>query len=178
MADLQTTPTDASNAAVAANNLEQWLEDLAHRDGVRRQRARASLVTLGDVAAEPLAALLGHSKSQVRWEAAKALGVLAHPGTIDALIAALEDRHGDVRWLAARALVAIGRPAVAPLLRQLIERAESHCLCEGAHHVFHDMAGDPETKVLAAILKAIEGREPQVEVPAVAEAILCEWPEA
>ncbi len=65
-------------------------------------------------------AALGDSNSDVRWNAAVALGKIGTPEAVPALIAALGNSDSSVRWKAAEALEEIGTPeAVAALIAAL-----------------------------------------------------------
>ena len=148
--------------------------DLASRDGGVRVAAREALVDIGRPAVDSLVGTLTDSRTQLRWEAAKALGGIADPATAGALALALDDKVFDVRWLAAEGLIAIGREALVPVLRVVIGRAESPLCRSGAHHVLHDLAaGDEDLKeILAPVLAALDGRAPSVEVPLAAENVI------
>jgi len=119
-------------------SLQSLMATLSHRDGLLRQKARESLVLMGEPAVPALCHELEESKSkQVRWEAAKALGAIDDTKSIPTLVKALEDKDSDVRWLAAVALNKFGQAAWRPLLQRLVESGvDSVALCEGTHHVF------------------------------------------
>lgn len=72
----------------------------------------------GSRARDRLEALLGDRDSDVRRQAARALGELGDPAAMPALIAALRDPNSFVRRWAAQGLGALGDPAAAPALRQ------------------------------------------------------------
>ncbi|MFZ2223144.1 MAG: HEAT repeat domain-containing protein [Candidatus Deferrimicrobium sp.] len=66
---------------------------------------------------ESIIEALHHEDPNVRWEAARALGVIRDPRAVEPLIAALGDRDPDVRRKAALSLGKIRDPkAVEPLL--------------------------------------------------------------
>jgi HEAT repeat protein len=145
---------------------------LASDDGVTRVKARHALVLSGDEAVKPLTRALADPNQWVRWEAAKALGQIGNSAATHALVKALEDRMFDVRWLAAQGLINIGPEAIVPLLKALVERADSVWMREGAHHVLHDLARGEFRKVLQPVLTALEDVDAPVEVPFVAKAAL------
>jgi HEAT repeat protein len=148
------------------------IADLGVKDGMVRERARQSLVAIGGPAVAPLIEALADRNTQMRWEAAKALSQIADPASAPALVSILEDEVFDVRWLAAEGLIALGREALVPLLQTLIEHPDSLWLCEGAHHVLHELSAGGLKEVLRPLLAALEDVEPSVEVPLAAEKAL------
>ncbi len=160
-----------SSPGAPSRDIESLVADLASRDGGVRVAAREALVDIGRPAVDSLVGTLADSRTQLRWEAAKALGEIADPGTAGALARALDDKVFDVRWLAATGLIAIGREAIVPVLRVVISCADSPLCRSGSHHVFHDLAAsDADLKeTLALVLAALDGRAPAVEVPLAAE---------
>ncbi len=161
--------TEPSNAQ--PENIESLVADFASRDGGVRVAAREALVDIGQPAVDALIRTLADSRTQLRWEAAKALGAIADPAAAEALALALNDKVFDVRWLAATGLIAIGRQAVAPVLRLVISCADSTICRAGGHHVFHDLAQQDEDleQALAPVLAALDGVAPSVEVPLAAK---------
>ena len=117
--------------------IEELIGELRSKDGVRRERARRSLVKVGKPAVPSLVGLLSDKSDHVRWEACKALGHVKDPAAAGALVNALDDRSMEVRWLAAEGLIALGRKSVIPLLKALEAHFESLFLRQGAHHVLH-----------------------------------------
>jgi len=133
--------------------------DLSDRDGVIRQRARETLVTLGSGAVSPLIELLTSSRSdQARWEAAKTLGAIEDERSIPALVKALGDDNTDVGWVAAEGLKKFGMAAWPSLLNALIEGEpnDSGLLYLGANHVLVDQQEDGYDDLLAELLKDLE----------------------
>jgi hypothetical protein len=120
----------------------------------------------------PLIKILSNEKDWVRWEAAKALSQIGNPTSIQALMKALSDKRFEVRWLAAEGLIRIGRKAIVPLLETLVKHSDSYWLCEGIHHVLHDINKGKYGKVLRPVLVALEGTEPSLEVPLAARTVL------
>lgn len=146
---------------------------LADHDGPTRQRARLSLVAIGQPAVASLVEALAVQNENVRWEAAKALSQIGGPAAAPAQVQALEDENFSVRWLAAEGLIAAGRDGLEPLLRALVGRSHSVWLREGAHHVLHTLASDENLHtLLTPVLRALDDLEPALEVPVAAEKAL------
>jgi HEAT repeat protein len=162
------TPTDPGNT------LESLLEALSNKDGLLREKARKALVALGAPAVLPLAEALRHSAStQIRWEAAKALGAMHDVRAIPALIAALDDRDSDVVWLAAVGLNGFGKKAWPELLQELVDKGtESVGLRKELHHVFHNQQEAGYEDLLAALMTALEQKALPETAPMVAHEIL------
>lgn len=127
-------------------------------DGATRERARESLLTLGKDAVSPLMESLENSPiTQMRWEAAKALGALNDNKSIPALVKALEDSDSDVAWLAAEALRQFNRRAWAPILRALINsEGKSGSLRRGAHQVLAHRKALGFQDVFAALIASLQ----------------------
>jgi len=134
------------------------MEMLASKDGMIRQVGRDKLVNVGKLAVPFLNDSLKKSKSdQVRWEAAKALGVIGDVRSIRPLVEALEDDDPDVAWLAAEALIEFKMKAWPLLLRTLIKRgADSVSLRRGAHHVLRDQKEKGLDVLLTELRKVLE----------------------
>lgn len=161
-----------SNSRITATAIKRWITELGSRDGMVRQRARHSLVAIRKPVILHLSKLLGDRNEQVRWEAAKALGEIADPKTAAPLTCALEDEEFDVRWLAAEGLIALKHEGLPSLLKALMERPQSVWLREGAHHVLHDLARTSLRKQVKALLEALEGVGPEIDVPPAAQKLL------
>ncbi len=129
------------DAVTCAPSVDGLVQQLAENDGVTRERARRSLVTLGAAAVEPLLVALTSKKSRVRYEAAMCLRDLGDRRAIDGLVEALADRTFEVRWVAAEALIGIGRGVVPAVLRALMEDSGSTWLRDGCRHVLSHFAG-------------------------------------
>jgi HEAT repeat protein len=134
---------DMEQAAAGSPNMDQLLDDLGADELATRRQARAKLVAMGEAALPALLEGLQKGSFPIRWEAAKALGQIGHPGAVPGLLAALRDSEQDVRWLAAVGLAAIGRPAIPPLLRLLISDHSDALVRQGVHHVLA-IFDDPE----------------------------------
>ena len=142
-----------------------------HSIAMRRQ-ARRALVTIGRQAVPALIVALGSLDHRVRWEAAKALGQIGDPEAAPALVRALEDEEFDVRWLAAKGLVRLGREGAKAVLEGLVDRPKSVRLRESAHHVLSALSMGDLERVLAPVITALEGVEPELAVlPAAKDAL-------
>ena len=163
MPEVSKQMNDDSVDGAAIDSLIASLDDT---DGLKRERARESLVAIDRPAVEPLSKALKREGVRVRWEAAKALGEIGDLWAVPALVEALEDDNAGVRWAAADSLIAIGHVGLRPLLQALVDRADSAWLREGAHHVLRALS---RRKTLSdaeiAVLRALEKPEPVLEVP-------------
>jgi len=177
--------SSSGDAVSCAPSIDGLLQQLGDRDGVTRERARRSLVSLGGPAVEPLLGALKHRKSRVRFEAAMCLRDIADRRAVDGLVVALADRTFEVRWVAAEALINVGRPVVPVVLHALMEQADSTWLRDGCRHVLSHFAGldlraayhmehhpawiDFDLRdVLAPVVKALEQPGAASRVPVVA----------
>lgn len=154
--------------------IDSLITSLSDRDIKVRERARRTLIHVGQPAVDALIAALSHPNGNVRWEAAKALGELRDPLAAPALVETLDDRRFDVRWLAAEALINIGAAGVPPLLRALQAAPwDAHWLRQGAHHVLRILAIDDELHaILVPVVDALECVEPACSVPGAAHTAL------
>ncbi|HEY6906553.1 MAG TPA: HEAT repeat domain-containing protein, partial [Ignavibacteriaceae bacterium] len=116
-------------------SIEELVKDLANPDGIVRQKARYTLVKMGDPVLDHLIELQGSVKHLARWEAVKAISEIGSRHSIPLLIKALDDDEFDVRWLAAEGLIEIGYSSVYPLLKSFISNKDSIHMKEGVHHV-------------------------------------------
>lgn len=155
-----------------ASGIASLVAALADGSGAVRLKARAALVEIGNPAVPALIATLRSHDAQVRWEAAKALHDLADPSAAAALVAALEDKSFDVRWLAAEGLALIGRKALEPLFSALADHGDAVWLREGAHHMLKIAAHRGLAETVGPVLAALEGVEPELVTPPVAQAAL------
>lgn len=138
--------------------LSVLVDMLGDKDGMIRQKARKSLVTMAGLAVSSLTRALKHSESnQVRWEAAKALGSIIDARSIPTLVIALEDRDADVAWLAAEGLIKFKKAAWPVLLRALIKNgADSPVLRGGAHHVLQKQKDSEFGSLLKTLTTSLE----------------------
>lgn len=137
---------------------------LADENAVVREQSRNELIQLGghDVTRALVTALID-PRTQVRWEAAKALQVIADPVAAPALMHVLDDEDADVRWVAAEALIALGQIGLLTVLSGLMKRAGSIAFCKSAHNVLHEMNTYGDS--VAEVLKSLEHSEPAVTAP-------------
>jgi len=141
-----------------------------------RQSARQSLVALGGPAIGPLTDILLDPKQdwEARWEAAKALGEMGTSAVAPTLVRALEDPDFGVRWVAAEGLADLGRAGLPALMRGLIERPNSIWLRRRAHQALRMLAERGHRELVAPVLAALEGTEPQATLPIAAERVLAQ----
>jgi len=168
------SPRMVNIPAWMGKDLGPLMAKLASEDGGIRTEARGALVALGKPAVSSLAKALKNSgSSQVRWEAAKALGEIRAPRSIPILVKALEDADSDVAWLAADALSALKKKAWPELLRALLKAApHSESLRRGAHHVFLNQKEEGFDDLLEALLKDVEPNAVWESAPMDASAML------
>ena len=124
--------------------------------GIALMKLREAVEKMGRAAVAPLKSALARSpRRDVRWEAAKALGHLADPGSIACLIKALSDEDADVGRVAAEALLAFKDKALRPLFKALVRHSDSAGLRGGARHVLRVRRrlrrGDPFKELIDAI---------------------------
>jgi len=138
--------------------IEELVQMLGNRDGMKRQKARWALETIGKPAVPELTRLLKHcGDEQIRWEAAKALSAIQDERSIPSLIAVLDDEDQDMSWLAAEALIKFRKKAWPPLLRTLISKgAKSPLLRQSAHHILRSQKDGDNSGLLANLLKSLE----------------------
>jgi HEAT repeat protein len=145
---------------------------LGDQDGLARQRARYTLVAIGQPAVPAMVKALTDPNVHRRWEAAKALGAIGDPSATPALVRAMEDQDFGVRWLAAEALIGLQRAGLAPVLQALADHPERLWLREGAHHVCRMLVDHDLHDLVAPLLTALDSVEPVLEAPPAARAVL------
>lgn len=138
--------------------LQVLMKQLESKDGLLRQKARISLVVLGESAVLPLSDTLQHSRNApARWGAAKALGEIVDERSIPALVSALDDKNADVAWLAGLALKKFKKAAWMHLLQKLIESGvDSVRLRNGTRHVFSTQKEEGFNDLLEELMIALE----------------------
>ena len=92
--------------------------------GVGREREVEALTWIGAPAVEPLLEALHHRNRDVRGAAARALGAIGDPNSVDDLAAATKDREPTVQAQAALALCAITDARVVEPLLAVLEKPE------------------------------------------------------
>lgn len=152
----------ASTPVEPRHNIDQLIHDLGSHDGSVRHAARVALVTIGLPAIPGLIEALSAPNDEARWEAAKTLTEVRDKRAIPGLLNLLMDDAPGTRWLAAEALAYLGRAALEPLLRGLIEHSGSPWFREGAHHILRQWSTGALRDVLAPVLHALEGIEPDI----------------
>lgn len=154
------------------DTINELIATLGDHDGLARQRARYSLVAIGQPAVPALIKALTDPSGQRRWEAAKALGRIRDPSAAPALVRALEDQDFGVRWLAAEGLISLKRAGLPPLLQALAKHPDSVWIREGAHHVCRMLVDHDLHDLVAPVMAALDGIEPVLEAPRAAQAAL------
>lgn len=156
---------DRGQAAVAP------LLEAAGRPGSARSKALALLGRLRALEALPAAidALREDKDPEARQEAARCLGLLAHPDAAAPLRAALSDGLREVRVQAAWALGRVGDPSAAPELEKAlrdgywwvrVRAAESLArLGEPGVAALQALAGDPEPAMRALAAEILSMRQ-------------------
>jgi len=156
------------------DRITELVDDLANWDGMKRQAARKTLVQIGTPAIGALIEALGSDHTVVRWEAAKALGVIGDLAAAPALTAAMNDSDFGVRWLAAEGLIELRGRGLAPLLEALMEHPGARWLWESAHHVFKVLADEGFAYLLAPVLDALGRNRSPEEISLAARRVLFE----
>ncbi len=159
-----------------SSSLEELIAQLGDRDGGKRQRARETLVAVGEPAIPSLVALLANSQVRLRWEAAKALTEIPDPAAIPGLVSLLADPKSEIRWLAAIGLINLGNRSVPHVLQALTEQAESKGFRDASHHVLHDLSERNVVvrEILAPMLAVLGETEPAGVISSRAEMTLHE----
>jgi HEAT repeat protein len=150
-----------TNSKASKATISSLIADLASEDGIVRVKARQRLVDYRGSSIAPLIKALSNENCWVRWEAAKSLSQIGSHPSIQALLKALEE-----------GLIRIGRKAIVPILEALVKNSNSSWLCEGIHHVLHDMNKGNLGTVLRPVLLALEDTGQSLQVPLVARAAL------
>jgi HEAT repeat protein len=150
--------------------LDSLIDDLKSDHALTRRYARESLVAIGMPAVPPLMALLSDSNTLTRWEAVKTLGEIGGPDVAEALVRMMEsDQDEGVRWLASDGLAGLQEEGLVPLLEALIHHSDSVWLRDSAHHALRKLLHTKLAKLVAPVLEALEGIEPAIVVPPVAQ---------
>ncbi|MCU0507745.1 MAG: HEAT repeat domain-containing protein [Anaerolineae bacterium] len=168
--------TDHSGAARSSGGDERGIsaliDQLRDRDGLKRQSARHKLVEMGPAAVPALIPLLSDPSEQARWEAAKAFTEIPDPRAAEPLAALFRDEDG-IRWLAGAALINIGEPAFVPVVRQLLDHADSPRTRDTSARVLRELKRhSPNHPYIDAMLDALHGPAQAETIPWVARGIL------
>lgn len=153
-------------------SVDELVQSLSSPDPVVRQTGREKLVRIGAPAVAAVVELLKHPQQHVRWEACKTLEGIPHPAAATPLVEVLADSDKDVCWVAGAALIALKRDGLEPLLVALMDKDRVAGLQPGSHHVAHELVRSELGEVLAPLLAALSGPEPELTVPVVAEKML------
>lgn len=153
-------PEDAS--------VDLLLRNLSHSEGQVRERARKELAERGPDVIDDLAPYTRSPNERERWEAAKTLGQIRDPGAARLLAEAMDDDRFDVHWIATEGLIHLGDRSVAPVLHQLVERAHSVRIREGAERVLGEVSRtvDDEdlSELVREVLEALHGFTPVEQI--------------
>lgn len=102
-----------------SKSVEELIEDLNDQDEFVVEAAAGELEMMGKESVDALMYALSHRKKNIRLNAAKILGSISNPKSIDALILTLRDNNKLVRREASTALSRMGQIAVDPLIEIL-----------------------------------------------------------
>jgi HEAT repeat protein len=153
--------------------VKKLISEFRTEDGMKRLRARLSLVSVGKSIVPFTSEYLEDEDEQVRWEIAKTLEELKNPAAAPSLVRLLMDEAPGIRWLAAEGLVTLREHGFIPLLKGLQVNFHSTLFREAALHVLReldrqDLLGENGIK----ILKILESSAPAVSVPFAATEVL------
>lgn len=151
------------------NRIDELIEELKSKDGIKRQNARYELVNIGKEALEPLEELLNAKKHHDRWEAMKTIEEIGSTASIPLLINCLKDDEFDIRWIAAEGLIRIGQPSIKPLITALIDDFVSIYIREGAHHVLKYLEAKGEYDDTSGIIPALNEHNKYAAIKAAEE---------
>ena len=99
-----------------SKSVEELIEDLNNQDEFVVEEAVGELELMGDESVDALMSALSHRKKNIRLNAAKILGIISNPKSIDVLILTLRDNNKLVRREVSTALSRMGPLAVNPLI--------------------------------------------------------------
>ena len=160
----------STTAQIYNAQLDSLIDDLKSDHALTRRHARAALIETGAPAVASLVALLSDSGALTRWEAVKTLGEIGGPDVAEALVRTMEhDQDEGVRWLAADGLAELYEEGLAPLLEMLIHHSDCVWLRDSAHHVLRKLSHTRLDKLVAPVLEALEGIEPAIVLPPIAQ---------
>jgi len=147
---------------------------LASRNASTRREAHETIVDIGKPVVASLITALNHPDSQVRWEAANALGEIGDSSAGPALVKSLEDEAIQVRWRAGESLMIFKEEGLTLLLQALIQGADSAWLRDSAQHVLRGLARKTQRleDLVTPVLTALKDVEPRMAVPRAAATAL------
>lgn len=164
-----TTPQQSSTATSSSPDIATLINQLSSQKVEVRTQARHQLISMGKTALSPMLHMLQTStNSTLHWELIRALGDMRATEAIPTIVEALVSDHFDVRWVAAEVLISFGKDSLVPLLRGLIQHSNSACMRQSAHHILRVLLREYRGKKLAAVINALEHRDPAVTVPPLA----------
>jgi HEAT repeat protein len=164
----------AAGAPTDPATVETLVEEMGHKDGTVREKARNSLVSMGAVVAPPLAEAAQAHEGRIRFESVKALSLIGDPGSIPLFVGFLRDKDSGVRWVAAEGLIEVGRPSVPAVLRALAEGPVDDWILVGAHHALKGLSGRLAdlSDTLKPVIAACADPVPEDTLPPAAEVAL------
>ena len=153
----------------STRRIKELISTLGSKDGALREKARLTLVELGESSIPGLIDHVGDHDERVRWEVAKTFEELKNPSAAPAMVGLLMDDVPGIRWLAGEGLINLKQDALIPILKGLQVNFQSTFFLEGAHHVLRTLAreGILDDDGLST-LEALEGTSPALSVPFVA----------
>ncbi len=156
---------------MAENTIPALLAQLGDSDSHVRERARHTLVVIGEPAVPALTGLLDSPAKHPRWDAAKALAEIGDPSSVKALLRALVDTESDIRWVGGEGLVGLGPRALPEVLQLLIDQPQSIDVRRAAHHVLNSLSHKNVVigELMAPVLEVLSDTEPASAIPPRAE---------
>lgn len=149
-------------------SVDLLLRNLSHSDGQVRERSRKELAERGPDVIPDLAPFVRSPNERERWEAAKTLGQIRDPRAARLLAEAMDDDRFDVHWIATEGLIHLGDRSVGPVLHQLVERAHSVRIREGAHRVLGELSRSIDEgttgELIQEVLSTLRGFHPVEEI--------------
>lgn len=157
--------------------IDSLINEMIDENGLKRKQARIALIHIGNEAVPYLIKLVRNEKGNARWQAIETLSSMDAPTAVPVLIDALNDDDVGIRWAASNALIAQNRATLKPLFNALVSKSGfgSPRFRQGAHHILHVLKNNHRlTPKEIEVFEALEGIQPDVEVPWTAKAALKE----
>lgn len=150
------------------------VKQLSDRSGRVREKARNTLVLIGEAAVPSLLDLAGTRDKRTRWEVAKTLAAIADPASIPAQVRLLSDAESDIRWVAATGLIKLGPRVLPSVLQAVIDDPNSISLRRSVHHVLHDLAGENPVveELVGPVMEVLGDTSPAGTIPPAADQAL------